>query len=429
MKKLLIFILILSCSMPSIGQTYIHKDTTFLGYLARISYISGNTDSTNLILIMHGNGEVGSVTNNSQVYGPHYWINNGFNGAVTLANGVHYPVYVTLQQPATYTRPWDLKAKVDAIITRFKVKYGGLHAMGLSAGGWAWTTFATYKPTANDYTYYQYFRTITNIQGVYPGDPYHSSLLDPMKFGNMAVKNPKFKFVGFEQVNDNRGISYYVKNMIDSTSATNRFFMYWTNFGSSGHGNFNDFYNPSTTNWTMTNPDVQLSNGGSTNTLPFAGGQNIYQWALRQSEDTTIPVAGSVVANAGTAQTINLPTTSITLTGSATLGTAPYTYLWVKTFGTGGTITSSTNATTTVTGLSVGTYTFQLQVTDATAGTSNNNVTITVKYSDAYLAVTSTDATIDVGTNANLTSSLSPNHNIVSTQWSKLSSRSKSEKS
>jgi lysophospholipase L1-like esterase len=417
MKKILTLILLLS-SLLSNAQTYIHKDTTFLGYMARISYIEGKTDSTNLILVMHGNGEVGTTTNKSQVYGPHYWFNNGWNGAVVLGNGTHYPVYVTLQQPATYTRPWTLKSRIDAIKTRFKVKYGGLHAMGLSGGGWCWQQVATYKPTSGDLSYYSILRSVINIQGVRADDTYDATLAYPNKFGN-AAKNSELRYVGFEQVLDNRGISTVVKNINDSVAG--RAYMYWTNFGASGHTNFNDFYNPSQTNWTLTNPDVQLSNGGATNTIPFAGGQNIYQWALRQSADTSISSAASVIVNSGAAQTINLPTSTVTLTGSASGGTAPYSYSWTRISGPNTpTIVSPTSTTTVINGLELGTYIFRLTATDNVGTIGSSNVSITVTYSNSELSITSNSPTTTTGT-ASLTSTLSPNHNIVSTKWSKLS--------
>ncbi len=87
------------------------------------------------------------------------------------------------------------------------------------------------------------------------------------------------------------------------------------------------------------------------------------------------------VANAGSTQTITLPTTTISLDGSASSdpdGTISA-YSWVKTSGpAGGTITSAGSAKTTVTGLTQGTYVFTLTVTDNSGATATATVTIVV---------------------------------------------------
>lgn len=82
----------------------------------------------------------------------------------------------------------------------------------------------------------------------------------------------------------------------------------------------------------------------------------------------------SPIANAGSNQTITLPTSSVSLSGSASSGTIT-SYLWTKVSGGAATITSPSTVNTTVTGLVAGTYTFQLSVN---SGVSTSTVTITV---------------------------------------------------
>jgi hypothetical protein len=86
-------------------------------------------------------------------------------------------------------------------------------------------------------------------------------------------------------------------------------------------------------------------------------------------------------ANAGPDQTINFPVLrSATLSGS---GSDPdgsiVSYSWSKVSGIGGNITSPNSASTTVTGLVVGTYIFRLTVTDDKGATDTDDVTITVR--------------------------------------------------
>lgn len=84
-------------------------------------------------------------------------------------------------------------------------------------------------------------------------------------------------------------------------------------------------------------------------------------------------------ASAGPDQSITLPVSSVTLSGS---GTDPdgsiASYSWTKVSGTGGTITSPASASTTVTGLTQGSYTFRLTVTDNSGASATDDVVITV---------------------------------------------------
>jgi hypothetical protein len=84
-------------------------------------------------------------------------------------------------------------------------------------------------------------------------------------------------------------------------------------------------------------------------------------------------------ANAGTDQTITLPTSSVTLSGSGTDSDGTISgYAWTKISGTGGTIVSPSSASTSVTGLTAGTYVFRLTVTDNNSATGTDDITITV---------------------------------------------------
>jgi len=139
------------------------------------------------------------------------------------------------------------------------------------------------------------------------------------------------------------------------------------------------------------------------------------------------PVNQNPTANAGPDQTITLPTSSVTLNGS---GSDPdgsiASYLWTKVSGNGGTITSPTSASTTVTGLSAGTYTFRLTVTDNQGATASDDVVITVNNSQA-----NTPPTVNAGPDQTITlptssvtlsgSGSDPDGNIVSYSWTKIS--------
>jgi len=135
---------------------------------------------------------------------------------------------------------------------------------------------------------------------------------------------------------------------------------------------------------------------------------------------------GSPVANAGSNQTITLPTNSVTLkgTGSETNGSI-VSFAWAQLAGGPGTATISapTSATTTVSNLQQGTYTFQLTVTDNSGVTATATVTVTVNPAPVVpgnpVANAGSDQTITLPTNSvTLTGSGSEtNGSIVSYSW------------
>ena len=76
---------------------------------------------------------------------------------------------------------------------------------------------------------------------------------------------------------------------------------------------------------------------------------------------------------------ITLPTNTVTLNGSATDSDGTITgYQWMLVSGTGGTITTPTNDTTTITGLTAGTYIYSLTATDNVGATGSATVQVQV---------------------------------------------------
>jgi predicted esterase len=86
------------------------------------------------------------------------------------------------------------------------------------------------------------------------------------------------------------------------------------------------------------------------------------------------------VVNAGSDQTITLPASSVTLNGSATDADGSISkYAWTKVSGGNATFGNAGAASTTVSGLTEGTYSFRLTATDNVGATGSNDVTVTVK--------------------------------------------------
>jgi hypothetical protein len=97
------------------------------------------------------------------------------------------------------------------------------------------------------------------------------------------------------------------------------------------------------------------------------------------SDTVHVRVNNPPTANAGTDQTITLPTNSVSLSGSGTDSDGTIaSYSWTKISGGTYTISNSSIANPVLTNLVEGTYVFQLQVTDNNGGTGTDTVQITV---------------------------------------------------
>jgi hypothetical protein len=84
-------------------------------------------------------------------------------------------------------------------------------------------------------------------------------------------------------------------------------------------------------------------------------------------------------ANAGSDQTITLPTSTVTLSGSGSDPDGTITsVLWSQVSGPSATITAPGSNSTSVTGLTQGVYVFRFTVTDNNAATANDTMQVTV---------------------------------------------------
>ncbi|MEO8406775.1 MAG: heparin lyase I family protein, partial [Chitinophagaceae bacterium] len=85
------------------------------------------------------------------------------------------------------------------------------------------------------------------------------------------------------------------------------------------------------------------------------------------------------VVSAGSAQTITLPASSVTLRSTASDPDGSIaSYQWTKVSGNGGSFSSTTSYTTNITGLTAGAYVFNVKVTDNQGATANSSVGVTV---------------------------------------------------
>lgn len=280
MKRLLPILLVCLFAITVKAQN-ITYDTTIAGWNAVVTRDTNHfskTDSLQGIIFIPGQGQVGTIPALLRVYGPHYWMQHGWDGGVTLGNGVHYPIIISIQPPGNYTRPWVLKSVIDAIMGKFRIKRNSLHFTGLSEGAWVLNEFITYMPAAGDYSYMSRVKSMVNMQGVIPSDTYGATLPYPQRYGHWA-KRFGGRQLGMEQTNDNRSMGLLVQNMLDSmpNSATH---IYTTLDGNNHHCCWNTAYNPSATTWTTANTNVYSVPKGPA--VPM----NVWQWMLRNGDTT-----------------------------------------------------------------------------------------------------------------------------------------------
>lgn len=135
------------------------------------------------------------------------------------------------------------------------------------------------------------------------------------------------------------------------------------------------------------------------------------------------------VVSAGADQTITLPTSTVNFTGTATDADGSIaSVLWTKVSGTGGTITSPTTLSTSVTGLTAGSYVYRLTATDNLGLTASDIVNVLV---NPAVPPPNVPPTVSAGANQTITlptSSVSltgtatdSDGTIVSVLWAKIS--------
>jgi len=154
----------------------------------------------------------------------------------------------------------------------------------------------------------------------------------------------------------------------------------------------------------------------------FTANPNLYEWFLSHTRVSASPNTPPIV-NAGITQSITLPVSSVTLSGTAagTNGASISAYSWAKTSGpAAGSISSPAAASTLVTGLTQGVYVFTLTAIDNHGLNSYSSVTINVIA--APVADAGPSQTINsTSTVLSATASYSPNGSITSYSWQQVS--------
>src|SRR6185437_7989278 len=110
-------------------------------------------------------------------YGPHYWLNNGWDGSVTLENRKHYPLLITVIATSANVRPFNVQPLMDTLIKYFHPRAHSIHLMGTQSGlsslGW----YLWFQATAGDEHNMANVRSLVDLEGINPSTNYGASTI------------------------------------------------------------------------------------------------------------------------------------------------------------------------------------------------------------------------------------------------------------
>lgn len=293
-----------------------------------------------------------------------YFRENGWDGsAVNPKDGQTYKFIILNPQKegSGFLSAAEYYKYINYLKANYRIDTNRIYLTGLSAGGEASIGYES-----NYDIEYKTGITRTNLPAaVVPMSaslniPQGDSVRSTWAFQAVSDSIPNWGFGS--DPSDGHGVNTHI--YIDFMNLKVPGYSRFTNY-SGGHCCWGQFYNPSYT-----------ENIGGTN-------MSIYQWMLtnKRPSGEEIPTILPPTVNAGSDQTITLPTSSVSVTGIAstqTQGQSIESYLWSKVSGGSATIVNPGNISTTISGLSQGSYVFKLTVTQTDGQTASDNLNVTV---------------------------------------------------
>lgn len=386
MKKLLSILLLALASLSSVAQI---KES-----IIQVPYTSSSTPTRTalfyqpigypkagvkypLMIFLHGAGEsvpgspVGSTLYNStSAGGPSYVIEHAAwpDSFRNFQTGVmeQYLVVSPFSANGWSTTGDELEILKNYMMTHYNVDSNRIITTGLSAGGAGATEDAAHLDPneANQNSIKRWY--------VAAFIPLSEASNQPQPLWGARIAKDSIRAKGYGNFADVHGA--ITKDLVDGINAAiaahnlAMFTEYTQGTSTGGHCCWNIFYDPNF------RENITWKNHAG---FVVTALMNMYEWGLLNVRS----FVSVTTAFAGADQTVTLPTSTVSLAGSGSpsAGHSISSYSWVKQSGPGtGTITSPTSASTTVTGLTVGTYVFQLTVTDNVAATATSVVNVFV---------------------------------------------------
>jgi dienelactone hydrolase len=364
-------------------------------------YDSSYASSTKypLIIFLHGSGEVGDSVaglNNLITQALPMLIAQGFNPeANNPVDGKHYKFIVVSPQAPTsshWSYSWSsIQWMLPDIINRYRIDTTRIYVTGLSAGG-----AGTWSCVTNGIGAAKKFPAVVPVSAAGTNTSSEASQLHFVG-GTYGVK--VWNICG-----ENDSWIVFAKNATDtinSASPAPTVPAILTSIAGAGHdpSAWNTAYDP---NWRSNSQ-----------------GLNIYEWMLKWNT-----ASDALTANAGTDQSITLPTDSVQLNGNGTGAIANY--RWKKISGPPQfNITDSSSAKTTIHNLAQGIYNFELTVADTNGIAARDTVQITVNSHVNMVPIVNAgaDTTISLPTDSVSLSghATDVDGTIINYSWSKVS--------
>jgi hypothetical protein len=306
MKKSFTLALLLLAVFSAYSQNtethdFITYDTTYQGiygtWMMRITrpanmFTPGSADTASrpALITMPGIGEMGnSDQSHLTTYGPHYWLQNGWDGSVVLGNGTHYPILITLSY---VDNPWPSPQGgadvLSYILNHYHIKRNSVHLGGLSQGSFVWTSMIAFEQTAGDETGMKMVTSLVALEGFTMTQSPQFSTWNRGD-GAYQVWASKYhgKYFGLEGTADYRNVAEGEKAMNSVVKGSAHFS--YENLGGGAHCCWNSMYDPNQHNWQSFPPyGPYVATGADTNSRgTYQIGSSIFQWMLRQG-DTSI---------------------------------------------------------------------------------------------------------------------------------------------
>jgi len=384
-------------SLPNISNPFGAPYQWILEIEIPVDYFTVNSPDTAsriMMITMPGQGQQGSNNYaNLSVYGFGFWRRNGWDGGITISNGKHYPILVTIAFVNNNLPQADQYNRVlDSLIKWYHPRTGKVAVTGFSQGSFTNGALIKFEQTAGAETGMKKVSCAALFEGEPDAlpSPYNTWDRQQVAYKVWAAKYGGHYFYLEGSGSDNFRDGWKWSGPMNDTVPGCAYFSYET-LGGGAHCCWNSMWDPSATNWnSVTPPALGPNNGPSqagTNTMGnYKIGDNVYTWMFRNSGDTTL--VGST-GPSGVLSVQGLPDSSFTLPVSSfnarsipnpISGTSITAYAWSQISGPiSTTINSPTAQNTFISGLtSAGTYKYRIQVTDNISNTAADTITMTV---------------------------------------------------
>jgi Carbohydrate binding module (family 6)/Secretion system C-terminal sorting domain len=370
MKKLLLFFFLPVICYGQGDQTIINVPInatggTFQAILHLPNDYGTASTAYPLLVFLHGLGEGGpspaSIYTSSTAGGPAYFIAQGVfpTSFVNPKDGNSYKYIVVSPQANPEgvegsTTAQELDYVLTYLYSHYRVDTSRVYLTGLSDGGESVLEYLGAEMVNGGN--FEFFHPTHHVAAIVPMSENGSALLFQQEADSIVDQG--VGSWGFGSTDEQGANTLQLANYCNALKAGS---MITTSYAG-GHCCWGQFYDPTFTQ----------------------NGMSIYQWMLQFTRAPNVPLVTTPTANAGTAQTLQLPISQIRLIGTESTdqnGTIAK-YSWTQQSGPSkAVIDSASAASTTVTGLSAGVYVFALTITDNTGKTSTATVQVTVDVS------------------------------------------------